>query len=126
MEGSALDVTTRRLPFIKYGTNAAEKSAYRTADFSTLPAENLGTFAAGIFKDSPVRGFLPIRAFRFEIVNVPKLTSDTRWPFFKEDVTAPVKAWSAFPAATLVIPADAAIFAINSSFVIIPSFYKVR
>jgi hypothetical protein len=54
-----------------------------------------------------------------EIVKVPKLTSDTRWPFFREEVTAPVKAWSAFPAATLVIPADAAIFAISSSFVII-------
>lgn len=62
-----------------------------------------------------------MRALRFEIVKVPKFTSDTRCPFFKEEVTAPVKACRALPAATLVMPADAAILAINSSLVIIPS-----
>jgi hypothetical protein len=34
-----------------------------------------------------------------------------------------VKACKAFPAATLVMPADMAILAINSSFVIVPSQY---
>jgi hypothetical protein len=99
-----------------------DQSGYRTADFKTFPAENFGTLAAGIRRASPVRGLRPIRALRFEIVKVPKLTSDTLCPFFREVVTAPVKAWSAFPAATLVMPADVAIFAINSSFVIIPSY----
>jgi hypothetical protein len=65
---------------------------YRTADFRTFPAENFGTFAAGILRLSPVRGFRPILALRLEIVKVPKLTSDTRCPFFREEVTAPVKA----------------------------------
>src|SRR5574338_1155195 len=74
--------------------------------------------AAGIFKASPVRGLRPILAFRFEIVNVPKFTSVTRCPFLSEVVTAPVKASSAVVAATLVIPALLAIFAINSSLVI--------
>jgi hypothetical protein len=59
-----------------------------------------------------------MRALRFEMVKVPKLTSETRCPFFSEDVTAPVNASSAVPAATFVIPADAAIFAMSSSFVI--------
>jgi hypothetical protein len=94
-------------------------SAYRTADFKTFPAENLGTLAAGIRRVSPVLGLRPRRAFRREMVNVPKFTNETRCPFFKDDVTAPVNAWSAFPAATLVIPADAAIFAISSSLVIV-------
>jgi len=65
---------------------------YLTAAFSSLPAENLGMRAAGIFKASPVRGLRPILAFRFEIVNVPKLTNVTRLPFLSDVVTAPVKA----------------------------------
>ena len=76
---------------------------YLTAERSSFPAENFGTLAAGILSDSPVRGFLPIRAFRFEIVKVPKFTRETRCPFFNDVVTAPVKASSAVPAATLVI-----------------------
>ena len=90
---------------------------YLTAALSSLPAENLGMRAAGIFNASPVRGLRPIRAFRFEMVNVPKFTNVTRCPF-REVVTAPVKASSATVAATLVIPALVAIFAINSSLVI--------
>jgi hypothetical protein len=93
---------------------------YLTAERSSFPAENFGTLAAGILSDSPVRGFLPIRAFRFEIVKVPKFTRETRCPFFSDVVTAPVKASRAVPAATFVIPAEAAIFAISSSFVISP------
>src|SRR3970040_86214 len=93
---------------------------YRTADFKIFPAENFGTLAAGIRSASPVLGFRPSRAFRLATVKVPKFTSETRCPFFRDVVTAPVKACKAVPAATLVIPADAAIFAINSSFVIVP------
>lgn len=93
---------------------------YLTADFKIFPAENLGTLAAGIRSASPVLGFRPILAFRLATVKVPKFTNETRCPFFSEVVTAPVKACNAVPAATLVIPADAAIFAINSSFVIMP------
>ena len=68
--------------------------------------------------DSPVLGFLPIRALRFERVKVPKLTKETRCPHLRDVVTAPVNACKALPAATFVIPADAAIFAMTSSFVI--------
>ena len=93
---------------------------YLTADFSIFPAENFGTLAAGIRRASPVLGFRPSRAFRLATVKVPKFTSETRCPFFRDVVTAPVKACSAVPAATFVIPADAAIFAISSSFVIVP------
>jgi hypothetical protein len=93
---------------------------YLTADFKIFPAENLGTFAAGIRSASPVLGFRPSRAFRLATVKVPKFTSETRCPFFRDVVTAPVKACNAVPAATFVIPADAAIFAISSSFVIVP------
>ena len=92
--------------------------SYLTAALSSLPAENFGMRAAGIFKASPVRGLRPILAFRLEIVNVPKLTNVTRFPFFNDVVTAPVKASRATVAATLVIPALFAIFAINSSLVI--------
>src|SRR5262245_28488625 len=93
---------------------------YLTADFKIFPAENLGPLAAGIRSASPVLGFRPSRAFRLATVKVPKFTRDTRCPFFREVVTAPVNACNAVPAATLVIPADAAIFAINSSLVIMP------
>jgi hypothetical protein len=40
-------------------------------------------------------------------------------------VTAPVNACNAVPAATFVMPADTAIFAINSSFVIVPLLFIV-
>src|SRR5215831_12451121 len=99
---------------------------YLTAFFSSNPAENFGTLAAAILMVSPVRGLRPKRAFRFATVNVPKFTSVTRCPFFSEVVTAPVKAWSAVPAATLVIPADAAIFAISSSLVILSLPFLVK
>jgi hypothetical protein len=91
---------------------------YLTADFKIFPAENLGTLAAGILSASPVRGFRPSRALRLATVKVPKFTSETRCPLFRDVVTAPVKACNAVPAATFVMPADAAIFAISSSFVI--------
>ena len=32
--------------------------------FNAFPGENFGTLRAGIFKDSPVRGFTPSRALR--------------------------------------------------------------
>jgi hypothetical protein len=92
---------------------------YLTADFKIFPAENFGTLVAGIRKASPVLGLRPSRAFRLATVKVPKFTSETRCPFFRDVVTAPVKARNAVLAATLVIPADAAIFAISSSFVIV-------
>jgi hypothetical protein len=92
---------------------------YLTADFKLFPAENFGTFAAGIRRASPVLGFRPSRAFRLATVKVPKFTNETRCPFFRDVVTAPVKACNAVPAATFVMPADAAIFAISSSFVIV-------
>jgi hypothetical protein len=93
---------------------------YLTADFKIFPAENFGTLAAGIRRASPVLGFRPSRAFRLATVKVPKFTSETRCPFLRDVVTAPVKACNAVPAATFVMPADAAIFAISSSFVIVP------
>ena len=99
---------------------------YLTADFKIFPAENFGTLAAGIRNASPVLGFLPSRAFRLATVKVPKFTSETRCPFFRDVVTAPVKACKAVPAATFVIPADAAIFAMSSSFVIIPSYVELN
>jgi hypothetical protein len=99
---------------------------YLTADFKIFPAENFGTLAAGIRSASPVLGFLPRRAFRLATVKVPKFTSETRCPFFRDVVTAPVKACKAVPAATFVIPADAAIFAINSSFVIAPLLVELN
>jgi hypothetical protein len=92
---------------------------YLTADFKIFPAENFGTLAAGIRSASPVLGFRPSRAFRLATVKVPKFTNETRCPFFRDVVTAPVKACKAVPAATFVMPADAAIFAISSSFVIV-------
>ena len=113
---SLLFIGYATVPFVRY---------YLTADFKIFPAENFGTLAAGILSASPVLGFRPRRAFRLATVKVPKLTSETRCPFFRDVVTAPVKACNAVPAATLVIPAEAAIFAINSSFVIMPLLYLV-
>jgi len=43
-----------------------------TAALKAAPAENLGTVAAAIFKGSPVRGFLPLRAARLAALKVPK------------------------------------------------------
>jgi len=117
-----------RTPEVKYAASSlicrmrdpAIVRRYLTADFKIFPAENFGTLAAGIRSASPVLGFRPSRAFRLATVKVPKFTSETRCPFFRDVVTAPVKACNAVPAATFVIPADAAIFAISSSFVIVP------
>ena len=53
-----------------------------------FPALNLGTFLALIFKTAPVCGLRPTRAARLETEKVPKPTSVTLSPFFKEDTTA--------------------------------------
>ena len=94
------------------------------ADFKPFPGENFATLAAGIRSRSPVRGFLPVLAFRLPTKKVPKFTKLTRFPFFNEVVTAVVKVSKAFPAATFVTPAEDAIFAINSSLVICPPFVR--
>ena len=100
------------------------RSRYLTADLRAFPAENFGTRAAGMRRDSPVLGLRPIRAFRLATKNVPKLTKLTRFPFLSEAVTLSVKADNALLAATLVISAVDAIFAISSSFVIAHSLVR--
>jgi len=55
---------------------------YFTALFSALPAENFGTFFAGILISLPVWGFRPTRALRLLTLKVPKPTRVTVCPFF--------------------------------------------
>jgi hypothetical protein len=63
-----------------------------TADFKEAPAENFGTFAAGIFNASPVLGLRPVRAARLPTEKVPKPTRVTLSPLRKEFVTVSVNA----------------------------------
>jgi hypothetical protein len=94
---------------------------YLTAAFSAFPAINFGTRIAGILISSPVRGFLPTRALRLEVVKVPNPTKETFWPFLSEPMTPPKKEPMALVAAALLILAESAIWAINSALVIFPS-----
>ncbi len=72
---------------------------------SALPGRNLGTLAALILIEVPVRGLRPSRAARLPTANVPKPTSDTESPFFRVVLTASMVASSARDAAALEMSA---------------------
>src|SRR3954453_7406966 len=57
-----------------------------TESLSTLPALNLGWVDSLICIGSPVRGFRPVEALRFEQEKVPKPTSRTSSPRFSAPV----------------------------------------
>jgi putative acetyltransferase len=61
----------------------------------------LGTFAALILIDAPVRGLRPLRAARLVTENVPNPTSVTEPPFFNDVLIDWITASSARPAAAL-------------------------
>src|SRR3990172_8225982 len=69
------------------------KHYFLTALLRIFPALNLGTFTAGIFISFSVCGFRPFLAFLLETENVPKPTRLTASNFFKDLVTAVVKAF---------------------------------
>lgn len=97
-----------------------KKLYYFIASFNAFPAENLGVFLAAIFIGSPVRGFLPFRAFLFETENVPKPTRVTLFPFFRDFVIAPMKEFKALSADAFDTSASFAILSTSSAFVIEP------
>ena len=70
-----------------------------TALFSALPAENLGTRAAGMctFSDG-FRGFTPSRAARCDVENLPNPVNVTASPALSVSVTESRKASTAFAA----------------------------
>ena len=70
-----------------------------TALFSLLPAENLGTFDAGMCTRSlGLRGFTPWRAARFCTENLPKPVKATSSPFRSASVIESRNASTASPA----------------------------
>ena len=80
---------------------------------------NFATFLAAIWIVLPVCGFLPLLAALLDTEKVPNPTKDTLPPFFNAEVTLPVKDSKAALAATLEIPASAAIASIKSDLFII-------
>jgi hypothetical protein len=75
-------------------------NSYFTASFKGFPAINFGTLIAAIYISSPVRGFLPLRAFLFVTLNVPNPTNDTVSPFPSASVmlerTTSTAVWASF------------------------------
>ena len=53
---------------------------YETASFKFFPGLNFGTFAAGIFISTPVRGFRPVLGFLSVTVKVPNPVNITDFP----------------------------------------------
>jgi hypothetical protein len=75
-----------------FSGSATENYFLFTAVLRDAPAENFGTFAAGIFNASPVLGLRPVRAARLPTEKVPKPTRVTLSPLRKELVTVSVNA----------------------------------
>src|SRR5690606_23197891 len=90
-----------------------------TAPSKSAPALNFTTFFAAILIVLPVCGFLPSLAALLETEKEPNPTKETLSPFFKVLATFSVTDSNAFLAATLEIPASAAIASINSDLFII-------
>ena len=61
-----------------------EEVNYLTASLRAFAALNFGTFVAETFTDSPVRGFLAIRAARALTEKIPRPAIETSLPFFKD------------------------------------------
>ncbi len=62
--------------------------SYLTASFSALPETNAGTLAAAILISLPVCGLRPVRSARWFTLKVPKPTSCTASPSFRDSVIA--------------------------------------
>ena len=75
---------------------------------------NFGCLDAGILIFSPVRGFRPSVARRFEIEKVPNPTSRTSSPPFRDAVMASKTQSTAFVVSAFDKPAVPATFAIRS------------
>src|SRR5919201_5195581 len=89
-----------------------------TACFSWLPAENVGTVAAGMVTFSPgFRGLTPCRSARCCVENFPKPVKVTSCPFRRASVIESRKASTAFPASRLESPAFDATSLTNSCLV---------
>jgi len=79
--------------------------------FSVELGLNFIAVEAAIWTGSPVRGFRPVRAWRFDVENEPKPGHDTLSPFFADSTTRSTNAWmtrSASAAGTLAFAATAA------------------
>ena len=74
---------------------------------------NDGTFLAGIFNSAPVCGLRPVRAARFETLNVPNPISVTVSPFLRALVMFSMVASRARPASAFVDPVALAIASIS-------------
>ncbi len=95
------------------------KSSYLTFSLRVLPALNLTTFDAGILSFSPVMGLRPSRLALPTTLKVPKPTSVILSPPDKAAETSETNPSTAFYACDLRIPPSLAIFATNSTFVIL-------
>src|SRR5699024_477105 len=62
--------------------------SYLTASFSALPETNAGTLAAAILISLPVCGLRPVRSALWFTLKVPKPTSCTASPSFRDSVIA--------------------------------------
>lgn len=63
-------------------------ASYLTASFRALPETNAGTLAAAILISLPVCGLRPVRSARWFTLKVPKPTSCTASPSFRDSVIA--------------------------------------
>ena len=96
-----------------------------TASLSAFPTVNLGLFDAGIWIDSPVLGFLPVVAFLWLILKLPKPTILTYSSLLREFVTASKRLSIALVESDLDKPAEDATEAIKSFLFTLDSFSYV-
>jgi len=99
---------------VHHSRPAKKAHDFFTASFNALPAENFGTFFAGILISLPVWGFRPTRAFRLPVLNVPKPTSVIACPFFSAFVIV-LKTQETASSAFLLLPTSLATSATRSA-----------
>src|SRR5690348_7912281 len=88
--------------------------AYCTASLRPLPARNLGSFEAGIWIFSPVRGLRPSDAARLVTLKLPKPTRRTSMPFLSAPEIASNVASMIFATSPLARPVAAATASMSS------------
>jgi hypothetical protein len=114
VHGEELAVALREAARLDEGSPGGQ----RTASVSSLPARNRGTRVAAIEIVAPLWGSRPLRAARRAASKVPKPVRVSLSPRRMTRVTSAWKALIARSAASLVIPASAAIRSMSSHLVI--------
>jgi hypothetical protein len=95
-------------------THALRHQELFTSFFSSDPTVNFTLFDAAIWIGSRVCGFIPVRALRCEMANVPKRGSVTLSPLATAPLTALMNAFNAFSASVLLKFASLAIASTSS------------